>query len=90
MQIVYQYDKEDIELLKQAKDLPENPCNACRKSFVLVIYDYKRDRITYINLDFSRSSVALIESEIVKVLSNSVTCSVLLAVVMDGEEYWCI
>lgn len=33
MQIVYQYDKEDIELLKQAKDLPENPCNACRDSF---------------------------------------------------------
>ena len=33
MQIIYQYDKEDIELLKQAKDLPENPCNACRDSF---------------------------------------------------------
>ena len=64
--------------------------SSCRKSFVLVIYDYKRDRIPYINLDFNRSSVALIESEIVKVLSNSVTCSVLLAVVMDGEEYWCI
>lgn len=36
MQIVYQYDKEDIELLKQAKDLPENPCNACRDSFCLL------------------------------------------------------
>lgn len=64
--------------------------SSCRKSFVFVTYDYKRDRIPYINLDFNRSSVALIESEIVKVLSNSVTCSVLLAVVMDGEEYWCI